>query len=311
MERIGILTSGGDSPGMNAALLGAFEQAAAVKCELIGFVDGFTGLVRGTWSVTTPEGVMMSADKPGTMLGTSRNREIRGIAGLDRAIEVAKEARIRALIVIGGNGSLLAAQSLSEGGLIVAFIPATIDNDVPGTETTIGFDSAVCYAVDAVERLRITGHSLRGRGFLLQVLGGETSFLAIAVAQRGAVPWVLTVEGARDLGAIAREFPDRARDGEAIAIVAEGVGDAVRLASELTRLAGLRIHPTILGHAQRAASPTEFDRAIARAAGQLAVRELHRGRSVFVRLGIDAGVVARPLTSRSGGDPSATFSAHG
>lgn len=293
--RVGILTSGGDAPGMNAVLLGAAEQAEAAGHELIGFADGFAGMVAGTWSPITRSVAMVHADQPGTVLGTSRGGELREPAGIIRALKAAEDASVQALIVIGGNGSLIASQRLSAEGLVVSFVPATIDNDVPGSEVTIGFDSAVWYGVDAVERLRVTGHSLRGRAFLLQVLGGDTSFLATAVAQASGVPTVLTVEESPALDRVAKALAERAADGEAIAIVAEGAGDAVRLAEALEHLVGVRIRPTILGHTQRAAPPSDFDRRIAHAAGRISVNEASAGRSCLLWLGRPDQVIASPL----------------
>jgi 6-phosphofructokinase 1 len=295
--RIGVLTSGGDAPGMNAVLAGAAEAGAA-----IGVADGFAGLA-------ARRVVPLAADErePGTCLGTSRWPALLEPAGVRACQEAARELGLDALVVIGGHGSALGACALS-AVLPVAFVPATIDRDVAGTEVTIGMDSAIAYGVDAVERLRVTGRSLKGRGFLLQTLGAPHGYLADAVAAAAGVDHVLVPERPFDLERIGRALAGLAAAGEAIAVMSEAVGDAVRTAEALAAAAGIRVHPTILGHAQRAAPPSAFDRALGRAAGRAAVDAAARGASASVRLGADGTVTTAPLGSpdRAGGSAAPT-----
>jgi 6-phosphofructokinase 1 len=156
-------------------------------------------------------------------------------------------------------------------------------------------DSAVAYGVDAVDRLRITGRSLKGRGFLLQTLGAPHGYLADAVAAAAAVDHVLVPERPFDLARIARELAELAAVGSAIAVMSEAVGDAVRIAAALAEAAGIRVHPTILGHAQRAAKPSALDRALGLAAGRAAVQAVARGASAAIRLAADGAVASAPL----------------
>jgi myo-inositol catabolism protein IolC len=177
----------------------------------------------------------------------------------------------------------------------VAVVPATIDRDLEGSELTIGMDSAIAYAADAIERLRITGRCLPGRAFLLQTLGAPNGFLADAVAVAAGVDVVLVPERPFDLEAVAARLRERAAGGEAVAVMSEAVGDAVRIAEELAARSGVRVHPTILGHAQRAARPSELDRALGEAAGRAAVAALAGGESTFVGLAADGAVAPAPL----------------
>jgi 6-phosphofructokinase 1 len=289
--RIGLLTSGGDAPGMNAAIAGAGERAAELGAAAIGIADGFAGLAeRRTALVGAP------ADEPGTCLGTSRWPALAEPAGVRACREAAQELGLEGLVVIGGHGSALGARALA-GALPVAFVPATIDRDVAGTEVTIGMDSAIAYGVDAVERLRVTGRSLKGRGFLLQTLGAPHGYLADAVAAAAGVDHVLVPERPFDLGRIGRALAGLAAAGEAIAVMSEAVGDAVRTAEALAAAAGIRVHPTILGHAQRAAPPSALDQRLGLAAGRAAVDAAARGASVSVRLRADGTVTTAPLDS--------------
>jgi 6-phosphofructokinase 1 len=289
--KLGMLTSGGDAPGMNAALAGAGARAEELGAAAVGIADGFAGLA-------ARRVVPLEADErePGTCLGTSRWPALLEPAGVRACREASRELGLDALVVIGGHGSALGARALAEA-LPVAFVPATIDRDVTGTEVTIGMDSAIAYGVDAVERLRVTGRSLKGRGFLLQTLGAPHGYLADAVAAAAGVEHVLVPERPFDLERIARALAGLAATGEAIAVMSEAVGDAVRTAEALAAAAGIRVHPTILGHAQRAAAPSAFDRALGRAAGRAAMDAAARGASVSVRLRADGTVTTAPLDS--------------
>jgi 6-phosphofructokinase 1 len=291
--RIGVLTSGGDAPGMNAALAGA--QGPGV----VGIADGFAGLAARR---VVP--LRADATQPGTCLGTSRWPALLEPAGVRACREAARELRLDGLVVIGGHGSALGARTLVDA-LPVAFVPATIDRDVPGTETTIGLDSAIAYGADAVERLRVTGRSLKGRGFLLQTLGAPHGYLAQAVAAAAGVDHVLVPERPFDLERVGRALAELAAAGEAIAVMSEAVGDAVRTAEALAAAAGIRVHPTILGHAQRAATPSARDRALGLAAGRAAVDAVAGGASVAIRLGADGAVTTAPLGSPDRADGSA------
>jgi 6-phosphofructokinase 1 len=300
---VGILTSGGDAPGMNAAVAGACDEAERLGGRALGIRAGFAGLAGERAEPVTGLQAHEHAGDPGTWLGTSRwpqLREPEGLAACRRAIEA---LGLTGLVVIGGDGSTNGARALADV-LPVAVVPATIDRDLHGSDLTIGMDSAIAYAVDAIERLRVTGRSLPGRAFLLQTLGAPNGFLADAVAAAAGVDDVLVPERPFDLDDIAARLRERAATGSAVAVMSEAVGDAVRIAEDLATRSGLRVHPTILGHAQRAATPTDLDRALGVAAGRAAVAAIAGGESTFVGLTADGAVAPVPLLPPAAAVPS-------
>ena len=291
---IGILTSGGDAPGMNAAVAGACEEVERLDGRALGVRGGFAGLAGERAAPLSALRARQHVDEPGTWLGTSRWPLLQQHEGRDACRRAIEALGLTGLVVIGGDGSTKGARILA-GVLPVAAVPATIDRDLEGSELTIGMDSAIAYAVDAIDRLRITGRSLRGRAFLLQTLGAPNGYLADAVAAAAGLDDALVPERPFDLDAIAARLRERAADGSAVAVMSEAVGDGVRIAEDLAARSGLRVHPTILGHAQRAASPTELDRALGEAAGRAAVSALAAGESTFVGLAADGAVAPIPL----------------
>ena len=294
--RVGILTSGGDAPGMNAVIAGACDRIDAIGGQAVAIQGGFAGLAEGRVMSVGRDEARAHAHESGTWLGTSRWPPLVTPEGR-RACEQALEDRaIGALVVIGGHGSASGARTLA-GLLPVAFVPATIDHDVAGTGATIGMDSAIGYALDVIDRLRVTGRSLPGRAFLVQTLGGPTGHLAVAVAAAAGIEEVLVPERPYDLEELACRLREAAQIGTGIAVMSEAVGDAVGLAADLAVRAGIRVHPTILGHAQRAATPSALDRAAGEAAGRSAVDELASARSVFVTVAASGGVAPVPLAS--------------
>src|SRR4051812_34885963 len=266
---IGILTSGGDAPGMNAAIAGACERLGRVGGRAVGVRDGFAGLAAARVQRIEPAGTRPSSREPGTWLGTSRGAPLATREGRQACQDAITALGLDALLVIGGHGSAQGARVLTDA-IPVAFVPATIDHDINGTEATIGMDSAIRYALDAIDRLRVTGRSLPGRAFVVQTLGAPNGYLADAVAEAAGIEEVLVPERPYDLDAIARRLRESAPLGTAIAVMSEAVGDAVSVAAALAESAGVRVHPTILGHAQRAATPSELDLALGRAAGRSA-----------------------------------------
>jgi len=297
-SRIGVLTSGGDAPAMNAAIAGVCEEAERASVMVVGFHRGYDGLSIGEEEVITSVQAHRYVHEAGTWLGSSRYPELRSQDGVGRLCQALRSSRGDALVVIGGDGSLQGARALAQAGMQVAFIPATIDNDIPGTEITIGVDSAVNYAVGVIDQLRITGRSLLGRAFLVQTLGGHTEHLARAVAAAASINDELVLRDSRSLERAAALLRQQAQEGEAIAVMPERIGNAVDIAARLEKYAGVRVHPSILGHAQRAAHPTARDRAIGLEAGQAAARVLLEHRSGFIALRAD-GRVATSETLRA------------
>jgi 6-phosphofructokinase 1 len=294
-QRFAILTSGGDAPGMNAVIAGACDRLEALGLRADGVHGGFAGLAGRRIVALDPVEARSRAHEPGTWIGTSRWSELATPEGA-RACGAALAAHGAAgLLVIGGHGSAEGARVLASS-LPVAFVPATIDHDISGTGATIGMDSAIGYALDAIDRLRITGRSLPGRAFVVQTLGAPNGYLADAVAAAAGIDEVLVPERPYDFDDLGRRLREKAHAGAAIAVMSEAIGDAVDVAARLAESASVRVHPTILGHAQRAATPTPFDRAAGHAAGQAAVDELAAGRSAFVAIAAGGAVTATPLS---------------
>jgi 6-phosphofructokinase 1 len=287
---IGILTSGGDAPGMNAIVAGACDEVERLGGRALGIHGGFAGLAGRRASPITARQAHDHVQEAGTWLGTSRWPQLREPEGRAACRDAIESLAITGLLVIGGDGSAKGARALADT-VPVAVVPATIDRDLEGTELTIGLDSAIAYATDTIDRLRVTGRSLPGRAFLLQTLGAPSGFLADAVAAAAGIDDVLVPERPFDLDDLGRRLRERSADGPAIAVMSEAVGDAVRVAEALAARSGLRVHPTILGHAQRAATPSALDRALGEAAGRAAVSALAASESTFVGL-THAGTVA-------------------
>jgi 6-phosphofructokinase 1 len=294
--RVGIVTSGGDAPGMNAIVAGACEEVERLGGRAYGIRGGFAGLVDLRAEPVCAADARARVPESGTWLGTSRWPALRDPEGRRACDEAVAALGIGALVVIGGNGSALGARALARSRP-VAFVPATIDRDIAGTELTVGMDSAVGYAVDTIDRLRVTGRSLPGRAFLVQTLGAPNGFLADAVAAAAGVEIVLVPEREHDLDAIARSLRALSLDGSAIAVMSEAVGDAVRIGEALAQRSGIRVHPTILGHAQRAATPSVLDRKLGQAAGRAAVEALSRSRSSFIALSASGAATSAPLVA--------------
>jgi 6-phosphofructokinase 1 len=293
-RRIAIVTSGGDAPGMNAVIAAACERVEALGGMALGVRRGFAGLAAADAGPITAAGAGAHAPGPGTWLGTSRYAALATEAGRRACTDALRDIGASGLLVIGGHGSAEGARALT-GATPVAFVPATIDGDVQGTEATLGMDSAVAYGADVAARLRVTGRALPGRAFVLQTLGAPHGRLAEAVARAAGVADVLVPERPYDLDVIAGRVRAGAATGDAIVVMSEAVGDAVAVARELAARSGVRVHPTILGHAQRAATPSEHDRAMGAVAGDAAAGALMDGRSTFVALCADGTVRPGPL----------------
>jgi 6-phosphofructokinase 1 len=298
--RPGVVTSGGDAPGMNAIVAGASSCAERLGGRAVGVQGGFAGLAARRAAPMAALDAQTYEQESGTWLGTSRWAALREPEGREQCRAAMRALGLDGLLVVGGNGSAQGARALVGDDIPIAFVPATIDRDIAGTDVTIGMDSAVAYAVGVVDQLRITGRSLPGRAFLLQTLGAPTGHLAGEVAGAAGVGVVLVPERAYDLDSVAREIRELAAAGPAVAIMSEAVGDAVRIAEALAERAGVRVHPTILGHAQRAAPPSLRDRVLGRAAGEAAVEALRHGRSSFIGLDADGRIRETPLRPEAG-----------
>jgi 6-phosphofructokinase 1 len=281
MRRIGLLTSGGDAPGMNAAIRAVVRRGLGRSLEVIGIRRGYAGLLAGELQPLTRAGVANIIQRGGTLLGTSRSAEFLLPEGRARAAAVLRGAGIEGLVAIGGDGTLRGATALQEEhGLPIAGVPGTIDNDVWGTDVTIGFDTAVNTALEAIDRIRDTAAS-HDRVFLVEVMGRTCGDIALGVGVAGGAEDVLIPEIATDLLTLAAELRQSWERGKrsSIIVVAESgeQGRSFRVAEEIGRLTGLEPRVCVFGHIQRGGTPTARDRVLASRLGAAAVDLLLEG----------------------------------
>ncbi|MDI6895194.1 MAG: 6-phosphofructokinase [Bacillota bacterium] len=291
MGRVGVLTSGGDAPGMNAALRAVVRQAVASGSEATGIEHGFAGLLSGGFRPLPLGAVGGILHRGGTVLFTARCEEFKQRPAQEKAIAHLRAAGIDGLVVIGGDGSFRGAQALHELGFPVVGVPATIDDDIPFTEHAIGFDTAVNTAVWAIDRIRDTATS-HERIFLIEVMGRDTGHLALAVGLAAGAESVVVPEFPEPIEEIcARVLRGRNRGKKHdLIVVAEGAGSAYDVAREVQSRTGMETRVTVLGHIQRGGSPTAYDRTLASRLGAAAAEALRQGMS-GVMAGIEGGEV--------------------
>jgi 6-phosphofructokinase 1 len=293
MKRIAVLTSGGDAPGMNAAIRGVVRVATDLGWDVLGVRRGYSGLIAGDFVSLAARDVGGIIGLGGTMLGSSRCPEFRAEAARQQAVDQLGESDVDALIVIGGNGSQAGAHALSEMGLPVVGVASTIDNDLHGSEMTIGVDTALNIALEAIDRLRVTATSHQ-RGFLIEVMGRDCGYLALMAGIAGGAEVVVIPEVETTPEQVAAELRDARgrRRRRSLVVVAEGAHyNAARLLeyfNENRQRLGFDLRATTLGHVQRGGTPSAFDRLLASrlaagAVGQLATG--HHGVLVGLRQG--------------------------
>lgn len=292
--RLAILTSGGDSPGINAAIEATVLHATALGAEVLGVERGFAGLAQGNLRQLTPADVDGIAARGGTVLGTSRDRSVAEDDGRRRMVEVVREQSIDGVVVLGGDGSIRhGSTALAALGVSCVSIPCTIDNDVALTDRTLGFDSACNRAIGLADGIRDTGQALHGRIFVLETLGGDTGHIALAVAEAVHADVVLVPEFAIEIGGVAERMRQAvAARGYALAVASEGAGDVHAVCEAIAQASGHRVRLTSLGHAQRGGPPTFLDRWLAERFAASAVAALLAGRcaSVAVCRGFECGL---------------------
>jgi 6-phosphofructokinase 1 len=262
---------------MNMAVWAATQAAWDLGWRVLGVREGFTGLLRGDFLELNPAETLRYARLGGTFLGTSREPDFS--AKVPRAVARLEEAGATHLLVLGGNGSLAGAAKLAEAGFPVVGIPCTIDNDVAGSEESIGFDTALNFALFVLDGMRDTAEALP-RLFALETLGGDTGFLAAAVYAAGGGDALLVPEEPLGLDGIAaglREALERQR--YAVVVASEGYPDLLGVLGGLEETLSLRLRPTRLGHAQRGGRPSGHDRLLARGLAQRAVKALTWGEA--------------------------------
>ena len=296
MSRLAVLTSGGDAPGMNAATRAVVRTAIARGFEVFGVLHGYKGLLAGEFRPLGARDVGGIIQLGGTMLGTARCEELKSEAGCARALEQLRAQRIAALVVIGGNGSQTGAWELQRRGAQVVGVASTIDNDLHGSDVTIGSTTAIDVALEAIDRLRVTAAS-HGRAFLVEVMGRHCGHLALIAGITGGCEAIVVPEVDIEPEAVAAQLRDAYARGKshAIAVVAEGARyDAEALARYFDahgeRL-GFELRVSRLGHIQRGAAPGAFDRMLATSLGVAAAEAAaagHFGVVVGRRDGHDA-----------------------
>ena len=279
MRKIAVLTSGGDAPGMNAAIRAVTRSASLMDITVMGVKRGYNGLIHGDMQELKVRSVSEILDKGGTMLYTARCPEFKTDEGLKKAIENCKYFGIEGVVVIGGDGSFQGAKKLAEMGVPCIGIPGTIDNDVTCSEYTIGFDTAMNTATQMVDKLRDTAQS-HDRCSVVEVMGRNCGDLALQIGIAVGATVVLIPEKDFDFekDIIKRIYHTQLTGKQHfIIVVAEGVGGVYEIAEKIHHCTGIEARATILGHVQRGGSPTVRDRVIASKMGNYAVKLLSNG----------------------------------
>ncbi len=279
---IGVITSGGDAPGMNSCIRAVAREAAANNAQVIGVNNGYDGLINADFQLLGARDVGGILQRGGTVLQTRRSEAFRELSGQQKAILNMKEAGIDALVVIGGDGSLHGAHALAGQGIRVVGVPASIDNDIWGTNMAIGVDTAMNTIMEAVDKLRDTASS-HGRAFIVETMGRGCGYLAVMAGIVCGAEMVLIPEVPVTMDEVVEALDSAYRRDKtyAIIVVAEGASirttDLVRVLNE--KRVGFETRVTILGHIQRGGSPTAFDRMLAARMGTKAVEALLAGQS--------------------------------
>lgn len=283
LKRIAVLTSGGDAPGMNACIRAVVRKAWQADVETIGIKEGFCGLLSGEREPLSVRSVANIIQRGGTILQSSRSDEFKTPEARRRAAENLRRWEIDGLVAVGGGGTFQGLAALSEEtGIGGIGVPATIDNDVYGTDYTIGFDTAINTALDAIDRLRDTAAS-HARLFFVEVMGRTTGFIAAEVGLAGGAEEVLVPERLTDIGALCERLEASAARGKlsSIVVVAEGEepGGTLKIAAEVQKCLEWDFRVAVLGHIQRGGKPTARDRVLASKLGAAAVDGLLADRA--------------------------------
>lgn len=291
MKKIGVLTSGGDAPGMNAAIRAVVRKAIYHNIEVYGISRGYQGLIEGDIHKMEIGSVGDIIHRGGTMLRSARCLEFKTEEGQLKGIEQLKKHGIEGLVVIGGDGSYQGAQALTRRGYPCIGVPGTIDNDIFGTDFTIGFDTALNTVIDAIDKIRDTATS-HERTYVVEVMGRNAGDLALWAGLAGGAETILCPENQHDIEDLTAKLKRGQERGKkhSIIIVAEGVGSAVDIAREIEQITNFDTRVTVLGHVQRGGSPTASDRVLASRLGALAVELLMDGKG-----GRAVGIISNKL----------------
>lgn len=283
MKRVAVMTSGGDAPGMNAAIRAVVRTGLEYGIEVLGVRQAFSGCLNGDFQLLGSNEVSGILQRGGTLLQTARDDEFRTLAGQHKALRRLNEAGIEGMVVIGGDGSMAGAQALHKHGFPVVGVPGSIDNDIRGTDMCIGVDTALNTIIEALDRIRDTATSHQ-RAFLVEVMGRDSGYLALMSSILGGAEIVVTPERETRMEEVADSLIDSYTRGKshAIAVIAEGASvSTTRLAEYLESHphVGFEIRLSILGHMQRGGRPSAFDRRLASMLGMRALEALRAGQS--------------------------------
>lgn len=284
MKKIGIMTSGGDSPGMNGAIRAAVRAALNCGMTPYGILSGYKGMIEGSIFELKHSDVSNIIGRGGTILQTARSQEFRTEEGQKKAVENLEKYGIEGLVVIGGDGSLSGAKVLDEKfGIKSVGIPGSIDNDIYGTDVSLGVDTALNVIMDSVDMINNTASS-HGRTFVIEVMGRHCGYLAVMAGIATGADAVIIPEVKPDLDGIAEKFKKRALDGKTrnILIVAEGAGSAYEFGKKLQEAGTFDARITVLGHVQRGGFPSYFDRVLGSRMGAAAIEGLKSGKTAVM-----------------------------
>ncbi|MDI3316900.1 MAG: 6-phosphofructokinase [Bacillota bacterium] len=287
MQRIAVLTSGGDAPGMNAAIRAVVRKAIYEGLEVLGVEHGYAGLVRGELRPMDRRSVADIIHRGGTILYTARSEAFKSPEGQAEAVAQLRRHQVEALVVIGGDGSFRGAMALEEHGVWTVGVPGTIDNDLAGTDATIGFDTSVNTAIQAIDRIRDTA-TAHERTFVVEVMGRNSGFIALMAGLADGAESIVVPEEPMTMETICERVQSAYRSGKrhSIIVVAEGAARGFEVAQKIQERTGLDTRVTVLGHIQRGGAPTAMDRLLASRLGAAAVDALLQGRH-----GVMAGLV--------------------
>lgn len=280
MKTIGVITSGGDAPGMNAAVRAVVRTGIYNDVRVVGIKQGYNGLLNGNIDDMNLSSVGDIIHRGGTVLRTARCDEFATEEGFKKALNIINVFGIDGLIVLGGDGSFRGAKTLSDAGVPTICVPCTIDNDMGYTDYTIGFFTAVETVVDAISKIRDTSAS-HGRANIVEVMGRNCGDIALYAGMAGGAESIIVPEVEIDTDNVCKRVIKGKNRGKlhSIIVLAEGVGNSFELAKEIEEKTGTETRVTILGHIQRGGTPTTFDRVTASTMGNKAMELLLEGKS--------------------------------
>lgn len=278
MKKIGVFTSGGDAPGMNACIRSVVRNAIANRLEVMGIERGYEGMIDGKFKPLGPRSVSNMIQRGGTFLHTARSERFMKKEWREKAAENIKKHKVDAIVAIGGDGTFRGAHKLcKEFGIKIVGIPGTIDNDLYGTDYTIGFDTAVNTALTMIDKIRDTA-AAHDRNFFIEVMGRDAGFIALYVGIGAGAEQILIPEIHTDIERVAEKLLIGKKHGKSssIIIVAEGdeAGNAYEIAEKVRKISGVKYRVSILGYVQRGGNPTAFDRLLASKLGAYSVTAL-------------------------------------